>query len=70
MTDKMELVNLPDDLPSAYSVYIGYCDACEHLHLVLENEAGEPIAQCVLSDNMLRKLSAHYMAKLTAAMQR
>jgi hypothetical protein len=60
----MEVVKLPDDIPTAYSVYVGYCDSCNHLHLVLENEAGEPFAQCVLSDGMLKNLSAHYLAMM------
>jgi hypothetical protein len=61
---KGEWFEIPADLPTAYSVSTGYCGSCQHLHLILYDESGEPIAQCVLSDNMLRNLSAHYLARL------
>jgi hypothetical protein len=52
---------VPDDLPCAVSVSIGLCGACEHLHLFLNDEAGKPFAQCILSDEMVQQIITHYL---------
>jgi len=46
-------VNLPLDKPHSHDCAWFKCDHCEHLHVILRDEAGEPIATAVVDREML-----------------
>jgi hypothetical protein len=56
---RITIIEIPGDVPHAYSVTVGLCATCDHLHIVLHDDDGFPFAQCVLSDNLLNELKAY-----------
>lgn len=59
----------PNDAPKADSTRWYKCDACEHLHVLLQDEQDRTIASAVIDEGMLKRMLETVQGPPTEIMQ-